>query len=315
MNIWLVDFDGKIENFALMKLSTYHRQKGDMVSLKFGCQEQDLFSPHPDKVYISCLFSWNKDKAISYFDRLGCDKEIGGTGVDPYVSLPEHIENLKPDYTLYGRTRPVSSVSAIGFISRGCIRNCQWCVVPKKEGQIRRVSSAMDITGGFDSAIFLDNNFLAMQGCEHDLEWIASNGVKVDFNQGLDARLITTKRAELLARCKWIDCTRLALDSDSYIPQVDTAISRLQDAGMPTSKIFVYCLIGFSGFESDVKRLMFLHGKGVRVFPMKFRDIETGISPALGWDISKYNKYSRLIIRMPFATSVWNDFEKEITSA
>ena len=310
MNVWLVDFDGKIENLALMRIAAYHKAQGDKVSLKHGAFSQmSLFEPLPDKVYVSCLFSWNRKDALRYFEQIPCDKEIGGTGIDPTISLPDYIEAYPPDYQLYGRNR------AIGFISRGCFRKCPWCVVPSKEGKLHRISSAQEICGNFKEAIFLDNNFLKLPDAASDLNWLAENKIATDFNQGLDARLVTPELAKLLARLKWSskqNGPRFSLDAKQSMKAVGLALERLRDAGISPSRVFVYCLIGFDGFESDVSRLLFLRENGVRVFPMRYRNLETGESPATGWNKRLYHKYNRLIGRMPFANSVWDDFRREI---
>lgn len=306
MNIWLVDFDGKIENLALMHLSSYHKALGDNVSLKFGAAELDLFSPLPDKVYISCLFRWNRTRAFEYFDRLPYEKEIGGTGIDIKKSLLPQIQRCPPDYALYGNAR------AIGFISRGCIRRCPWCVVPRKEGKLTRVVYARDIVEDKQEAIFLDNNFLALPGFDIDLRWLIEHQIAIDFNQGLDARLVTPSIASMLAKCRWLAGPRLALDSIVNMAKVGQALDYLKAAGINLGQVFVFCLIGFDGIESDIERLLFLRRYNVNVYPMGYRDLDTGDEPAKGWDRRLYRKYRRLIIRLPHAASVWNDFNREI---
>lgn len=306
MRVWLVDFDGKMENLALMRLSTYHKQRGDSVVLKHGAHPPELWDV-PDKVYVSCLFRWNRNRAIEYVNGWGGRAIAGGTGVDIYSTLPEEVSNCSPDYSLYGGNR------AIGFISRGCIRKCPWCVVWRKEGELKRVSTAEEVVGNHSEAVFLDNNFLALSNHCGDLEWLAQHEIAVDFNQGLDARLVTSENVDLLAQCSWPSFLRIALDSLSQLSSVDMALTLLSDAGIPSSKVMVFCLIGFSGLESDVKRLLYLREKYVNVFPMGYRDLDTGEEPAKGWDRQLYKKYRRLICRLPRTRTVWEDFEREVT--
>jgi len=310
MIVWLVDFDGKMENLALMRLSTYHRTQGDKVTLKYGDARPELFET-PDRVYISSLFRWNYRRATSLKDAWNGRGIIGGTGIDPMAELPPEVVSCGPDYELYGNTR------AVGFLSRGCPRNCPWCVVPHKEGGIHRVATVQEIVGDRKEAIFLDNNHLALPDHLDDLRWLADMQVAIDFNQGMDARLITADNAKLLGKCKW--CTpgskkiRLACDSDGQIWAMDRAFKLLSEAGIHPYEVFVYCLIGFHGLESDIKRLRFLRSWNACVFPMGYRDLETGAEPAKGWDRQLYKKYRRLICRLPHAKSVWDDFEKEIS--
>ena len=121
-----------------MKISAWHKAKGAMVKLiklnlkrgeqiNFGCTL-------PDKVYASIVFKKNKH-ALDYLHSTYSDIaiEIGGSGYDLKTELPDYIENMKPDYSLY----PDCDYS-IGFSSRGCFRKCFFCVVDKKEGKFRR---------------------------------------------------------------------------------------------------------------------------------------------------------------------------------
>jgi hypothetical protein len=312
MLIWLVDFDGKIENLALMRLSTWHKAQGHTVRLKFGDARPELFET-PDLVYISCLYKWNRRAALYLKDAWGDRAVIGGTGFSALEKLPKGARFLQPDYDLYGNDR------AIGFISRGCNRSCPWCIVPLKEGNLRRVSTARDVVQDKKEALFLDNNFLALRGFEDDLRWLARKGIKVDFNQGLDARHINAESARLLAACKWSlpggQKIRLALDGIGQMLNVEHAVGHLGNAGINPNRVFVYCLIGYAGLESDVKRLLFLRDLGVSVYPMGYKDLKDGSEPAKGWDRRLYKKYKRLIIRMPFAKSVWQDFGREVVDA
>lgn len=315
MLVWLIDYDGKMENLALMRLSAHHKSIGDTVRLKFGDAYPELFET-PDKVYISCIFRWNREAALALADAWEDRAETGGTGIDAGSSLPPavsnwHIKYPQPDYDLYGNQR------AIGFISRGCPNKCPWCIVPEKEGRLYRESSAEEIVGDKNEAIFLDNNFLALPDFRLDLEWLAHQGTRCDFNQGLDARRVDAATAKLLAKCNLRmpggQKVRLACDSLGQMKAIRRAVEHFRNAGIRPSAVFVYCLIGFAGLESDVERLLFLRDLCVNVFPMGYRDNETGNEPARGWDRKLYKKYRRLITRMPFASSVWEDFKRELT--
>ena len=305
--IWLVDFDGKMENLALMRLSSWLKKKGASVVLKRGEAYPELWDT-PDQVYISCLFRWHEARVRRYTASWNGRAIVGGTGVDLTVRLPTEAIACEPDYDLYGGTR------AIGFISRGCIRNCPWCIVPEKEGRLRRVSTAAEIVQDKTRALFLDNNFLALGDFATDLLWLADHDVAIDFNQGLDCRLVDKAAAKLLARCRWLpgSTLRLALDSKGQSRALGKAVARLTEAGVGPERITVFVLIGFSGIESDVERLLFAHSLGTRVFPMGFRDLSTGGEPARGWPLAMYRKYRRLICRIPQSESVWNNFREAL---
>ena len=300
-----MDFDGKMENLALMRLSTYHKQRGDSIALKFGAHPPELWDI-PDQVYVSCLFRWNLGSATEYIEGWGNRVVAGGTGIDIHSTLSDEISVCCPDYSLYGRNR------AVGFISRGCIRKCPWCVVWRKEGKLKRVSTAAEIANDFPSVVFLDNNFLALADHMDDLLYLRTSGIAVDFNQGLDARLVDDRNAKELAGLNWTSCLRLALDSLSQKQSVENAVRLLKAYGLSPSKVMVYCLVGFDGVESDVERLLFLHSLGVNAFSMGFKDLETGNEPMTGWSHRLYKKYRRLICRLPQAKSVWEDFRREV---
>jgi hypothetical protein len=299
MRVALLDLDGKMENLALMRLSTYYKEMGDEVSLarlrgKVSC------SVEADAVFVSCLFSWNKSKANFLRRKLGAT--VGGTGHNLEATVPD----VEPDYSLYGQDR------AVGFISRGCGNRCPWCVVWRKEGGLHRVSTAESIVGARKEAIFLDNNFLALPDHMNDLEWLASSRVPFDFNQGLDAAFVTPENAALLKQCR-LPRIRLALDSVDRIPIVERAVRILKGAGFSRWSISVYVLMGFAGLKSDLRRLFALREMGVDVFPMGFRDLKTGSEPMRGWNPSLYRKYKRLLTRLPQSTEIWGELEREFT--
>lgn len=237
MKISLIDVDGhNFPNLALMKLSSWHKQQGDSV---------DWYSPifsHPDRIYASKVFTFTPD----YMDYANCDPEPirGGTGYRLYQDLPEEIDQTLPDYSIYPQYD-----FAIGFLSRGCIRNCPWCVVPKKEGKIRQYDDIERIAQGRKKVVLMDNNFLA-----NDLEFIREQiqksikaKISIDFNQGLDARLVTEEKGKLLSSAKWFTISghnkyiRFSCDTWSMIDPVKTAIKTMRGVGYK-GNFFVYFL-------------------------------------------------------------------------
>lgn len=231
MKIGLIDVDGHngFPNLALMRIAAYHRARGDSV------EWWDSIIRY-DKVYMSKVFTFTSD-----IDTVIMADEIirGGTGYRDYSSLPPEIENMPPDYSIYPKFK-----QAIGFLTRGCIRSCPWCIVPKKEGYIKAAATWQEIKRQ-DSReiIFLDNNVLA---CEHGLQQIEDMGgqqVWVDFNQGLDARLITPQIAALLARLHWIRFIRLSCDTSAMLPVIEQATAYMREAGISKSRFWSYMLV------------------------------------------------------------------------
>ena len=188
-------------------------------------------------------------------------------------NLPDEIDGMFPDYSIYPNCH-----HAIGFLTRGCIRNCPWCIVPKKEGQIRPYRTWREVKRP-DSRdiVFMDNNVLA---CEWGLEQIADmigQDVRVDFNQGLDARLIDDDVAGLLARLKWIRFIRMSADTDAMLEVVLRAIERLGQHGVKPYRVFVYVLA--QEVESAERRAIALREIGANPFCQPYRDFETNAEP------------------------------------
>lgn len=147
--IGLIDVDGHKghPNLALMRLSAWHKANGDFV---------EWWNPmkHYDRVYMSKVFTFTPD-----IDTVINADEIvtGGTGYKDYGRLPQEVEAMFPDYSIYPKYD-----AAIGFLTRGCIRQCPWCIVPRKEGEIRPESTWREIKRPDSRKIvFLDNNVLA----------------------------------------------------------------------------------------------------------------------------------------------------------
>lgn len=149
MKVSLVDVDGRnFPNLALMRISAWHKAQGDTV---------DWYTPlfsQPDKIYASKVFTFTPDNRT--FAAGAPNLVRGGTGYDATIKLPDEIERTLPDYTLYP-----DFTSAVGFLTRGCIRSCSWCVVPRKEGHIRIADDIERISAGRKNVLLLDNNFLA----------------------------------------------------------------------------------------------------------------------------------------------------------
>ena len=148
MKVALVDVDGyNFPNFALMKIAAWHRQNGDNVKW------YDPLYDRPERIYKSKVFTFTPDTP-DYWDG-----EIfrGGTGYWRYDDLAPEIDAMPPDYSIYPQYD-----FAIGFLSRGCIRKCPWCVVPHKEGALRKYDDIARIAQGRKKVILMDNNFLPM---------------------------------------------------------------------------------------------------------------------------------------------------------
>lgn len=277
MNIGLIDVDGhNYPNLALMKISAYHKQKGD--SVEFA---NPLFCNY-DRVYKSKVFTFTEDDQTPY----SCEILKGGTGYGIYDPLPEEIDRIQPDYSLYG-IRDV----AYGFITRGCPNKCKWCIVPKKEGNVKPYMTMDEIAEGnkTKNLILMDNNVLASDFSLEQIEIAVKKGYKIDFNQGLDARLITDDIAKLLASAKWLTYIRVACDQSSQIKHVEKANELLRKHGY-TKELFCYCLL--QDFNESYERLKYLyqyrgqitpHCQGYRNFDDKHQILPTWQTDMMRW--------------------------------
>lgn len=266
-NIGLLDVDGKrFPNLALMKIHAYHTSLGDSV---------EFYSPSStyDIVYKSKVFTFSPDRDLVP----GTAKRVikGGTGYSLHTTLPDKIENILPTLPLY------ECEHAYGFLTRGCPNSCSWCVVPRKEGGIRAYDTIERILQGRKSAVLMDNNVLASPHGLGEIENIARLRVKVDFNQGLDARLIVKDEgiAELLGKVRWLRPARLACDTDEMMGVVEKAVGLMRKHGVTRRRYFVYVLA--KDVESGVRRARFLWDKlKVDPFIQPYRDLNSDILPS-----------------------------------
>jgi len=260
--IGLINVDGhNFPNLALMKLSTYHKSLGD--SVKF------VTLGNYDKIYMSKTFTYTPDYKLGF---INCDSiEKGGTGYKEYSkTLPEHIDKLPCDYSIYPQFK-----SAYGFLTRGCPNKCAWCVVPHKEGDVHPYADIEEILQGRKEAILMDNNALSHEHGLTQIEKIIKLGIKIDFNQGLDSRIIAKdiEISKLLSKVKWMSTLRMACDTKSQIPFIDKALSNLNQFGFKNNRVFVYVLV--KEIPDALERLDFLKGKGCIPFAQPYRDFET----------------------------------------
>ncbi len=263
MHVGLIDVDSKIPNLALMKLSAWHKERGDSTELLTPddvFKGQNLFIK-PDKLYAAVVFRENRRIGLR-LAWLGAD--VGGTGWWLFKSLPSEIEKIRPDYDLYGIDY------GMGFLSRGCIRNCQFCVVPRKEGAIRDVAWPDEIANPKSKElILLDNNFLASPLWREKSQQIIDRGYKVDFTQGMDIRLVDQEKAEYLATMKHRKRIHFAFDHIGLETEVRAGIELLLKAGIHHDRLSFYILVNFnSTFEQDLKRIAILDEYGVNAFVM-----------------------------------------------
>ena len=291
MRIGLIAVDGRngFPNLALMRLSNWHKRRGDTVEWWTGFT-------HYDRVYMSKVFTFTPD-----FDTVINAEEIvtGGTGYKDFGSLPPEVEACQPDYTLYPNWKP-----AIGFLTRGCFRSCDFCIVPRKEGPLHPAASWEEVKRP-DSRemILLDNNVLASDYGLDQIDRMSREQVWVDFNQGLDARLITPEIARMLARLHWIRFVRLACDTSEMLPVIRQATAYLKEAGVAQSRLWSYALV--RDVEEAHQRVQALREMGVEPFVQPYRDYDGG-EPT-----EEQKAFARWVNRKSlFKSCTWESYKK-----
>lgn len=189
MTIGLIDVDGhNFPNLALMKLSAWHKAQGDEVEMVFPLNRYD-------RIYASKVFTFTPD---INFDPLTDDFRRGGTGYGLDNKLPDEVEHMMPDYSLYGITK-----TAYGFMSRGCPRGCPFCIVADKEGRSsRKVADLREWWNGQKEIKLLDPNITACPDWEDLLGQLAESKAQIDITQGVDIRMLSDAKVEAINRLR-----------------------------------------------------------------------------------------------------------------
>lgn len=272
MKIGLIDVDGhNYPNIPLMKISAYHKREGDSVEWY-----DPLFGRNYDKVYMSKVFSFSPDYEYSInadvVERGGtgyCIETIDGKEVflkEKHKDLPYGIERIYPDYSLYG----ISCV-AYGFLTRGCPRGCSFCHVKDKEGRCSwKVADLSEFWSGQKQIVLSDPNFFACKDWETLSGQLIESGSYVDFNQGIDVRLMTEKKIKHLNQMK-IKEIHLAWDRpDEDLREDFKRFSELYKRKSASQKI-VYVLVNYdSTIEQDLFRIYTLRDLGFDPYVMVY---------------------------------------------
>lgn len=262
MKIALHDSDNTgFPNYALMKISAWHKAQGDTVEWWYPLDSYD-------RVYSSKIFTFTPENPYLPENTIK-----GGTGYGLYNELPPEIDDMFPDYSIYPKVK-----YAIGFLTRGCIRACPWCVVPKKEGKIRPYRTWRELVRpDSNQLVLMDNNVLACPHGVEQLESMIGQDVRIDANQGLDSRLVTPEIAKILSQLKWIKFIRTACDTAASMKPVETMIERLKENGVKPYRVFVYVLV--QDVEDAERRVQFLRELGAQPFAQPYRDFTTNEEP------------------------------------
>ena len=259
MKVGLIDVDGhNYPNLPLMKLSAWHKQKGDHVEWY-----DPLFGGYYNKVYMSKVFSFsndyeyciNADEVVKggsgYCIKLIDGKEVFDKSLDN--ELPQEIEHIYPDYSLYP---DMTKDTAYGFLTRGCPRGCSFCHVKDKEGLCsNKVANLSEFWIDQKNIVLCDPNILACKDWKELLQQLIESKAYVDFNQGIDVRLATKEKIEMLNKIK-IKRIHMAWDNPhqdltKYFERFTKYYSRKSESGK-----VVYVLTNYnSTVEQDLHRI------------------------------------------------------------
>ena len=280
MKVGLYNLEPKIYNSAMMQVSAYHKQLGDDIYIY-----KPLFHDCYDKVYAFSLFDFTPKTYVRK------DMITGGTGFDIKSKLPPEIEASDLDYSIF----PDCDYSIIWF-SRGCFRNCPFCVVREKEGYIHPVTPKnLNPNGKFIKV--MDNNFFGNPEWREAVNQLEEWNQPVDM-QGFDIRIFDDEQGEALQKLKHYKAFKFAWDNPR--DNLDDKIELLLDYIKP-SKLMCYVLIGYwSTPEEDLYRVMHLWDKyKIHAFSMPF---------------DKFDPYQRSFSRwcnnkIIFKTRSWEEYQ------
>ena len=265
MKIRLVAIDSKMVNHAILKIAQHHINSGDDVDWY-----EPLFDGDTDILYVSKIFSFTKD-----IDYIPPNAKIhkGGTGYDKDVKLPKEIESIVDVKDAYKLLYPKIKYSIL-FTTRGCVRDCAFCLVRQKEGFIHKVHSILLNPNGKHIEI-LDNNFFSLYDWKERLDYIKKLDQPINFNTGIDVRTLKEEQAKALGKLK-IKRIHIAWDYYKDKEQVLKGIELLTKYVKPY-KITCYVLVGFENKNIDIydiERVKTIWSYGVYPFAMGYIDFD-----------------------------------------
>ncbi len=284
-------FGKNYPNLALMKISAFYKQDKNNIVEWFNPLIRDTY----DLVFSSKIFSWTRTD-----EYLPKNIIKGGTGYGLYTELHEEIDSMYPDYSIYPNCN-----YAIGFLTRGCIRSCDFCIVPKKEGNIRPYKKWQDVVRKDTKKIVLmDNNILACDYGIGQLEELSKTNYRVDLNQGMDARLLDDNICKIIKGIKWIKYIRFACDSIGVLPYVEKLIELFDKYKIPKSRVFFYVIIRNPNEAEYIIQALNKMSKNFNIYAQAEID-KNG-------KVDKINKeYSRYVFGRCYHNHTWETYKEK----
>lgn len=266
MKIALIDVDGhNFPNLPLMKISAWHKKQGDSVEWY-----EPLFSQDIDICYMSKVFTFTEDYQFPVNAK---EIKKGGTGYF-YPSggpkLPEEIEHIYPDYEIYYDRIPEVKDTAYGFLTRGCPRGCDFCIVKEKEGRKScKVANLSEFWNGQKNIVLLDPNLFACSEWRILAQQLINSKAWIDFSQGCDIRIMTEEMARMIMQMK-IKQIHFAWDKYKDKEMIVKKFKMFKDiTGWDKRKMTVYVLTNFdTTHEQDLERVYTLRELGYWAYIM-----------------------------------------------
>lgn len=311
LKIGLIDVDGhNYPNLPLMKISAWHKAKGDHVR---WYEPFDGLIEKYDKVYMSKVFSFTPDYEYPiYADEISkggsgyCISLVDGKEVydkSKDKDLPPEIEHIYPDYSIYG---DLTKDTAYGFLTRGCPRGCGFCHVEAKEGRCSyKVADLSEFWRGQKNIVLCDPNILACKDHMELLQQLVDSKAKVNFNQGLDIRLVNDRNLELLKQIR-LDGVHFAFDD---YKQKDIIEPKLREFAEKTgfyrgnAGVMVYILCNFdTTLEQDIYRIQLCRELRFSPYPMiydkehadpVYRKLQRWCSNFIFWSVPTFEEYQK----------------------
>ena len=307
MKIGLIDVDGhNYPNLPLMKISAWHKARGDTVT---WYEPFDGLIEEYDKVYMSKVFSFTEDYQFPIYAK---ETEKGGTGycislVDgkevfdqsKNKNLPDEIEHIYPDYSIYPE---LTKDTAYGFLTRGCPRGCGFCHVEKKEGRCSyKVAGLSEFWRGQKNIVLCDPNILACPQHMDLLQQLVDSKAKVEFNQGLDIRLVNERNLQLLKKIK-LKSVHFAFDRWQDKDIIEPKLRQfVKETGYDRNKVMVYILTNFdTTLEQDIYRIQLCRELNISPYPMiydkqhadpVYKQLQRWCNNFIFWKVPTFEEY------------------------
>lgn len=255
-------------NYALMKISAYHKAQGDTVEWW-----NPLNTANYDQIYSSKVFDFTPENP--YLPDWAIRGGTGYSDIPINQTLTPDIDACYPDYSIY----PACDY-AIGYLTRGCPNHCPWCVVPKKEGDIRPYRTWQQLVRpDSKKLVLMDNNILACDYGIAQLESLIGSGYKIDLNQGMDARLVNEHIADILSRLDWIRFIRFSCDQISQIGAIERAATLMKQHGKKPYNLFIYLLVRQDVEDAAYRVDQLKRLKGINIYAQAEINPRLGIFP------------------------------------